>query len=95
VASVGSIGNKLTRMIDKSVKKESDDNQKTRQLSGKWKGKAQVSFENAYQEVPSLCMKIKTKAGSAKSKLSSLDHAIQSAERDMKEKKEKSKSKKT
>jgi uncharacterized protein YukE len=94
MASVGKIGDKLTRIIDKSVKKESDDDKKINQLCGKWKGQGQVSFQNAYQEVPSLCKKIKMQAQSAKSKLSSLESAIQLAERDMKEKKVKTKSKK-
>ncbi len=93
MAGVASIGNKLTRIIEKAENKPINDNQQTNRLYSKWEGSGQKAFKGAYQGPPNLCKKIKMQAESAKSKLSSLDNAIQSAERDMKEKKEKAKSK--
>ena len=90
MASVASIGNKLTRIIEKAEDKPNNDNQQTNRLYSKWEGKAQTAFKGAYKKAPDLCEEIKMQAENAKRILSSLENAMVSAERDMKEKREKS-----
>ncbi len=90
MASVASIGSKLIQIIKKSEMKPSNDNQQTKRLYSKWEGKAQTAFKGAYKKAPDLCEEIKTQAENAKRILSSLNNAMEEAERDIKEKKEKS-----